>query len=118
MILLKERFLHGILYGLDIHDALVALCQRLFHAAYHGFDVHIVLARGGGRQRHGAENEFAVVIDDVAVALSHLHGLLLPFRIPLARNAQKTQHLVFEIQMSHNILDYSTLRQGSQRTER
>ena len=52
------------------------------------------------------------------LALSHLHGLLLPFRISLARNAQKTQHLVFETQMSHYILDYSILQQGSQRTER
>ena len=117
MVLLKERFLHGVLYGLDVHDALVALCQRLFHAAYHGFDVHIVLAGGGRRQRHGADDEFAVVIDDVAVALPHLHGLLLLF-VFLTRNAQKTQHLVFETQMSHNILDYSTLQRGSQRTER
>ena len=84
MILLEERFLHRVLYGLDIHDALVALCQRLFHAAYHGFDVHIVLAGGGRRQRHGADDEFAVVIDDVAVALPHLHVPVLPFRISLA----------------------------------
>ena len=82
MILLKERFLHGILYGLDVYDALVALCQRLFHAVHHGFDVHIVFAGGGRRQRHGADDELAVVIDDVAVALPHLHGSLLLFVSP------------------------------------
>ena len=84
MVVLKERFFHGVLDGFNIHDALVALCQRLFHAAYHGFDVQIVLAGGGRRQRHGADDEFAVVIDDVAVALPHLHVPVLPFRISLA----------------------------------
>ena len=82
MILLKERFLHRVLNGLDVHDALIALCQRLFHAVHHGFDVHIVFAGGRRRQRHGADDELAVVIDDVAVALPHLHGSLLLFVSP------------------------------------
>ena len=92
--MLKERFLHRVLNGFDIDNALVARADFFFHTVYHALHRAIVFPCGSGGERYRANDEFAVVVHDVAISLSDLHGLLPRFSCYAKIARAKAQHLV------------------------
>ncbi len=115
MVVLKERFLHRVLNRFNIHHAFAARAQLFLHAVHNGFHIVVVFPRGGGRQRHRADDKFTIILHNIAVPLPDLHVNFSLVFILADNEAQKTQHLVVYTQKVAQYVDYSTAAWGSQR---
>ena len=65
----EQRLFHRVLDGFDIDNALVARADFFFHTVYHALHRAIVFPCGSGGERYRANDEFAVVVHDVAISL-------------------------------------------------